>query len=92
MNSAEELEDHEPGVLDEVVLTRDKEEVILQHSGTLLQLLLGRVEVKVNVEVGQELCDGVLVGVALLLDHLHQVLQRENYHHHQPVSPTVLSL
>lgn len=78
MDSAEELKDHESRILNEVVLTGDKEEVIFQHGGALLQLLLGSIKVKVNIEMGQELSDGVLVGVALLLYHLDQVLQGED--------------
>lgn len=51
MNSAEKLKDHEPSILDEVVLTGHEEEVVLQHSSTLLQLLLGCIKIKVNVKV-----------------------------------------
>jgi len=42
---------------------------------TFTKLLLGTLEVEVDVEAFQELCDWVLIVVLFLLQHLHQVLQ-----------------
>lgn len=66
MDAAECLEDHESCVLDEVVETRDQEEVIVQHGLTLVQLQSSRLKVKVDVQVLQELSNRVLVRVRLL--------------------------
>lgn len=51
MNSAEKFEDHEPSILNEVGLTGHQEEVILQYSCTLLQLLLCGIKVKVDIQM-----------------------------------------
>ncbi len=78
MDPAEGLEDHHPRVLDEVVQAGHQEEIIHQNRLTVPQLTLGSVEIKVDVQILDEGCDGVLVGVGLLLDHLDQIL------HHIP--------
>ena len=79
MDPAERLEDHHPGVLNEVVQAGHQEEVVDQDSFAVSQLLLSTVEVEVDIEVLDEAGDGVLVGVGLLLDNLDQVL-----HHISP--------
>ena len=78
MDPAEGLEDHHSRVLDEVVQAGHQEEIIHQNRLTVPQLTLGSVEIKVDVQIFDEGCDGVLVGVGLLLDHLDQIL------HHIP--------
>ena len=60
------------------VVSTNQEEVIDEDGLAVAELLLGAVEVEVDVEVLDEAGDGVLVGVALLLDHLDQIL------HHVP--------
>ena len=75
MYSAEEFEDHQTGIVNEVFHAGHQEKVIFQHLSAELQLLLSSIEIKVNIKAGQELCDGVTVGVVLLLDHFHEVLR-----------------
>ena len=60
------------------VVSTNQEEVVDEDGLAVAELLLGAVEVEVDVEVLDEAGDGVLVGVALLLDHLDQIL------HHVP--------
>jgi len=74
MDPTKSLEDHQPRVFNELVQTGDQEEVVDQDGLAFPQLLLGAVEVKVDIEVLDEGSDGVLVCVGLLLDHLDQVL------------------
>ena len=58
MDPAESLEDHHPGVLDEVVQAGHQEEIVYQNSFAVSQLLLGAVKVKVDIEVLNEAGDG----------------------------------
>ena len=81
MNPAERLEDHHPGVLYEVVQAGHQEEVVHQNSLTIPQFTLRTVEIKVYVQILYEGCDGILIGVGLLLDNLDQIL-----HHVPPVN------
>lgn len=75
MNPAEGLEDHETRVLHKLIQTSDDEEVVDDDRLAFVQLQAGALKVKVHVEMFQELCDGVLVRVRLLLDDLDQILQ-----------------
>lgn len=75
MNSAEKFKDHEPSILNEVILASYKEEIIFQNISTLLELFLSSIKVKVNIQMSQEFCDGILVCVALLLNYSHKVLE-----------------
>ena len=74
MDPAECLEDHHPGVLDEVVKTGHQEEVIDQDRLTVSQFLLGSIKIKVDIQIFNEAGDWVLIGVGLLLDDLDQIL------------------
>ena len=51
VDPAEGLEDHHPRVLDEVVQTGHQEEVVHEHGLAVAQLLLGPVEIEVDIEV-----------------------------------------
>merc|ERR1719154_820656 len=77
VDPAEEFEDHQPRIVDEFLMAGHQEEVVLEDGGAQLQLLLGLAEVEIGVEASQEFRDGVAVAVALLLQHLHQVPERE---------------
>lgn len=75
MDPAEELKDHEAGIINKVLHAGNQEEIILEDVSTQLELLLSRVEVKVHIKAREELGNGVTVRVRLLLDHLHEVLR-----------------
>lgn len=75
MDTAERLEDHQTGIFDELLQTSDDEEIVHDHRLALVQLHPGALEVKVHVQVFQELGDWVAVGVRLLLDDLYQILE-----------------
>ena len=66
MDAAEGLKDQQASILNEVLQTSHQEEVVHENHLTLSQLLLGTVEVKLDVQAHDELRDGVLVGVGLL--------------------------
>lgn len=66
MDATEGLEDKQASVLDEVLQTSNQEKVIHKNHLTLSQLLLGTIEVKLDVETHDKLCDGIFVGVGLL--------------------------
>ena len=74
MDPTECLEDHHPGVLNEVVKTGHQEEVIDQDRLTVSQFLLCSIKIKVDIQIFDEAGDWVLVGVGLLLDHFDQIL------------------
>ena len=68
----------------------------LPHLLAERQLVLRRLEVKVDKEAVQEVGDGVAVLVQLLADHLDQVLQHVapplvDYHGHRQVPQQVLA-
>merc|ERR1719164_340411 len=69
------LENEEPCVLDELLVARNKEEVVLQHRLALQKFLLRALEVEVHIKHLEELGDRVLVRVRLLLDDLDEILQ-----------------
>ena len=66
VNSTESFENHEAGVLDKVVQHSNEEEIIEEDVLALAQLLLCRVEIKVNVKVFDELCNGISICVRFL--------------------------
>ena len=74
MNTTEGLEDHHPGILDEVIKTRHQEEIINQHCLTITQFLLGPIKIEVDIQILNETRYGVLIGVGFLLDDLYEVL------------------
>ena len=76
MDATERLEDEEACVVNEVVQASGEKEVIAQDCFAFGQFGLGSVEIEVDVETFEELCDGVLVGVRLLLDYTDQILEK----------------
>ena len=66
MDTTECFENHKPGILDEIVEDSHREEVIQQYIFTLAKFLLGRIEIEIDVQVLDELGDGVSVGVRFL--------------------------
>lgn len=66
MDATEGLEDKQASVLNEVLQTSNQEKVIHENHLTLSQLLLGTIEVKLDVETHDKLCDGIFVGVGFL--------------------------
>ena len=66
MDATEGLEDKQASVLNEVLQTSNQEKVIHENHLTLSQLLLGTIEVKLDVETHDKLRDGIFVGVGLL--------------------------
>jgi len=75
VDAAECLEDHQTGVLHELVEAGHNEKVIQDHCLALVQLQTRSLEVKVHIQALQELGDGIAVSVRFLLDHLDQILQ-----------------
>ena len=71
MDATESLKDKQASVLNEVLQTSNQEKVIHENHLTLSQLLLGAIEVKLDVQAHDELCDGITVGVGLL-PHTYQ--------------------
>lgn len=78
VDTAEGLENHQPCALNEVIKNGNQEEVVQQNVFALPQLLLGSVEVEVDVQVLDEFSDWISVCVGFLLDNFNQVL------HHGP--------
>ena len=66
MDATEGLEDKQASILNEVLQTSNQEKVIHENHLTLSQLLLGTIEVKLDVQTHDKLCDGIFVGVGLL--------------------------
>lgn len=66
MNTAESFKNHQAGVLHKLFQTRNQEEIIEQHSLALMELLTGSIKIKIHIQVLNELCDWVSVGVRLL--------------------------
>lgn len=75
MNPTECLKDHQPGAFDELIEIAVDEEVVGDDVLALVELQARALEVEVDVQMFQELRDGIFVRVRLLLDDLHQVLQ-----------------
>lgn len=75
MNAAICLKDEKARVLNKLVATRYQKEVVQENCFTLAKFALGTLKVKGDVEVFQELGDGVPVGVAFLLDDANQIVQ-----------------
>lgn len=75
MDAAECFEDHQTCTFDKFFEVTINEEIIDDDILTLVELHSSTLEVEVNVQVLQELGDGILVSVRLLLDDLHQVFQ-----------------
>lgn len=76
VNPAVGLRDEAAGVLDEFLLHGDQEEVVLENLLALGELLLGEVEIKVDVESLNKLGDGVTVLVGLMLNNLDEFLEQ----------------
>mmetsp|Transcript_36013 Transcript_36013/g.75311 ORF Transcript_36013/g.75311 Transcript_36013/m.75311 type:complete len:330 (-) Transcript_36013:276-1265(-) len=85
VDAAVRLEDEEPRALDELILQRLQEVVRAQEPLALAQLLLRAVEVVVDQQAFNKLCDRITVGVVLLLNDPHKILEhvsspRVGYH------------
>ena len=50
MDPTEGLEDQQTSILNEIIGRADEKEIVLQHIGTITELLLRRVVVEMNVE------------------------------------------
>lgn len=74
MNATECLEDHQTCAFDKFLEISVDEEVINDDVLTFVKLQASTFEIKVDVQMFQELGDWILVGVRLLLDDLHQIL------------------
>lgn len=75
MDATERLEDHQTCALNELIEVSVDEEVIDDDILAFVQLQSSAFEIKVDVQVLQELGDGVFVGVRFLLDDLDQIFQ-----------------
>ena len=74
MYAAESLENHEPGVLHEIVEASCQEEVRVQQLLAISQLLLSLIKIEVDGKVLQELGDRIFVRVRLLRKIIRQRL------------------
>lgn len=66
VNAAEGFENHQACILDKFVQAGNEEEVIVQNLLAFVQLLPGTIKVKVDVQMLQELGNGIFVGVRFL--------------------------
>jgi hypothetical protein len=62
-----------PRIVHKVLPEVAEEEVILHHPLCHSQALLRGLEIKIDIEVLEELCDRVLVLILLRLDHAHNI-------------------
>lgn len=67
MDPTKSFENHEPSILNEIVQDGNEKEVVEQNIFTLTQFLLGGIKVKVDVQVFDELCNRISIGVRFLV-------------------------
>jgi hypothetical protein len=66
MNTTESLKDHETSILHKLIKTSYEEEVVEENILAFMEFLSCSIKVKVDIQVLQELSDGVTVSVRLL--------------------------
>ena len=66
MNAAEGFKNHQSSILYKLLQAGNQEEIIEQHCLAFMQLLASSIKVKVDVQMLNELCDRVSVGVRFL--------------------------
>lgn len=66
MNATESLKNHEPSVVNKIIVTTHQEEVIRKYGFAFFQLLLCAVKVKLDVKAFHKFSNWILIGVRLL--------------------------
>jgi len=63
MDTTEGLENHEPSILNKIIQDGNQKEVVEQNVLALAQFLLGGIKIKIDVQVFNELCNRIPIGV-----------------------------
>ena len=73
MNATESFENHETRIFNEIVSAGHQKEVRAQDCIAFTKFLLSTIEVKIDVKIFNEWCNGIFVSVWFFLDHFDQI-------------------